>query len=98
MAGEGPTLVRKSAYGTIINLLQSLYTARPEDGESEIKQLINDFSHPDNLKLFGLQRETPSSEYINLDTLDEKHALDTHEHLVQLLTRVLDVAAGSQGV
>ena len=98
VAGQGPSLVRKSAYGTIINLLQSLYTARPEDGESEIKQLINECSLPETLKLFGLQRETPTSEYIKLDPLDEKHALDTHEHLVQFLIRVLDVSAGSQGV
>jgi neurofibromin 1 len=98
VAGEGPTIVRKSVYGTIINLLQSLYIARPEDGESEIKQLIADCTLPENLKLFGLQRETPTSEYISLDLLDEKNALDLHEHLVQLLIRVLDASAGSQGV
>jgi len=98
VAGEGPILVRKSAYGTIINLLQSLYTARPEDGESEIKQLISDCSLPENLKLFGLQRERLTSEYAKLDTSDEKNALDIHESLVQLLIRVLDVSAGSQGV
>jgi hypothetical protein len=97
-AGEGPSLVRKSAYGTIINLLQSLYTARPEDGESEIKQLINDCSLSENLKLFGLQRETLTSEYVKLDCVDEKIALNTHERLVQFLIRVLEVSAGSQGV
>ena len=90
--------MRKSAYGTIINLLQSLYIARPEDGESEIKQLISDCSLPENLKLFGLQRETPTSEYAKLEPLDEKIALDTQGNLVQLLIRVLDVSAGSQGV
>jgi hypothetical protein len=97
VAGEGPTLVRKSAYGTIINLLQSLHTARPDEGESEIKQLMDDCSLPKNLKLFGLQRETPTSEYINLDHLDDKSALDSHECLLQLLVRVLDVSAGNQG-
>ena len=37
VVGEGPILVRKSAYGTIINLLPSLYLSWPEDSESEIK-------------------------------------------------------------
>lgn len=98
VAGEGPTLVRKSAYGTIINLLQCLYTARPEDGESEIRQLINDFSLPENLKVFGLQRETLTSDYVSLGSLDEKNALDTQERLVRLLIRVINVSAGSEGV
>ena len=98
VAGEGPILVRKSAYGTIINLLQSLYIARPEDSESEIKQLLNDFTLPENLKLFGLQRETPTSPYTAVESVDEKSALDTHERLVQLLIRVLDTSAGNQGV
>lgn len=98
VAGEGPILVRKSAYGTVINLLQSLYIARPEDSESEIKQLINDFTLPENLKLFGLQRETPTSGYTNFDCVDDKTALDTHERLVQLLICVLDTSAGNQGV
>jgi hypothetical protein len=37
-AGERSALVRKSVYGTIINLLQPLHTAWPEDSDSEIKQ------------------------------------------------------------
>jgi neurofibromin 1 len=98
IAGQGPTLVRKSGYGIIINLLQSLYIARPEEGESEIKHLINDLGLAENLKLFGLQRETPTSDYINFDPVDEKHALDIHEHLVEVLVRVLNVSAGNQGM
>ena len=90
VAGEGLILVRKSAYGTVINLLQSLYIARPGDSESEIKQrVINGSTLPENLKLFGLQRETPTSGYTNLDSVDEKNALDARERLVQLLIRVL---------
>ena len=98
VAGEGPMLVRKSVYGTVINLLQSLYIARPEDGDSEIKQLINYCALPENLKLFGLLRETPTCEYTIVDPLSEKITLDTHERLVQLLIRVLEVSAGNQGM
>ncbi|KDR84288.1 hypothetical protein GALMADRAFT_87191 [Galerina marginata CBS 339.88] len=99
IAGEGPTLVRKSVYGIIINLLQSLYIGRQDDTtESALMQLINDCTLPESLKLFGLRRETPTSEYTNLDPFNEKDTLDTYERLVQLLLRILDVSAGSPGL
>jgi len=98
VAGEGSTLVRKSVYGTIINLLQSLCIGRPEDSDAELKQLINELMLPETLKLFGLQRETPTSEYIATENPSEKNALVIHECLVNLLVRLLEVAAGTQGL
>lgn len=99
VAGEGTTLVRKSVYGTIVNLLQSLYFSRPDDStESEMKRLIKDCMLPETLKLFGLRREKSTSEYTALDPLNEKNILDTHEILVQFLIRLLDVSAGTQGL
>ena len=103
VAGEGATLVRKSVYGTIMNLLQSLYTSRPEDNTvTELKQLIDDCILPETLKLFGLRREKPTSEYTSFDLSKvdvsyEKNVLDTHERLVQLLIRLLEVSAGTRG-
>jgi len=98
VAGEGPTLVRKSVYGIIMNLLQSLYISCPDDStEPKLMQLINDCTLPENLKLFGLQRETPTSEYTNLDPLNDKDTLDINERLIELLIRILTVSAGSPG-
>lgn len=97
-AGEGPSLVRKSVYGIVVNLLQSLYMSRPDDTtESGLMELINDCTLPEVLKLFGLQRETPTSEYVNLDPVGDKEALDTQERLVQLLIRIMNVSSGSTG-
>ncbi|KAF8883153.1 hypothetical protein CPB84DRAFT_1817082 [Gymnopilus junonius] len=94
VAAEGPTLVRKSVYGIMINLLQSMYIARPDDSsEAALMKLVNDCTLPENLKLFGLHRETPTSEYTNFDTVNEKDCLDTHERLVALLVDILDTAA-----
>lgn len=98
IAGEGPALVRKSVYGIIINLLQSLCTTRPEDSDAELKQLISEFMLPETLKLFGLQRETSTSEYICTENPNEKNALVIHERLIKLLVRLLEVAAGTQGL
>ncbi|KAF8165773.1 hypothetical protein B0H34DRAFT_794124 [Crassisporium funariophilum] len=99
VAGEGPSLVRKSVYGIVMNLLQSLYIARPDDStEPDIMRLINDCTLPENLRLFGLRRPTPTSEYTNLDPINDKESLDTQEGLTQLLIRILNVTAGSNGL
>lgn len=94
VAGEGRPAVRKSVYGMIINLLQSLYISRPDDRtEPEIMRLINDYTLPENLQLFGLRRETPTAEYSNLEASGEKAFLDRQEKLAQLLLRIMTVTA-----
>ena len=99
VAGEGYSVVRKSVYGIIMNLLQSLYLSRPDDRtETELMRLINDCSQPENLRLFGLRREYPSAEYSNTELGSEKATLDTYEELTQLLLRIMTVSAGSTGM
>ena len=96
VAGEGHSLVRKSVYGMVINLLQSLYISRPDDRtEPEIMRLINDCTLPENLQLFGLRRETPTAEYSNVEPNGEKAFLDRQEKLAQLLLRIMTVTAGN---
>lgn len=99
VAGEGPSLVRKSVYGIVINLLQCLYISRPDDVPGpELLQFINDCTLPSTLQLFGLRRETPTSEYIKWDPANDKEALDNQEQLTQLLVRILEMTAGSRGL
>ena len=96
VAGEGHSFVRKSVYGMIINLLQSLYLSRPDDTtESEIMRLINDCTLPEYLQLFGLQRGVPTAEYSNLESNSEKAFLDRQEKLTELLLRIMTVTAGN---
>jgi hypothetical protein len=98
-AGTGQTLVRKSVYGIVINLLQSLYLARAEDASGpDLLALITDCTTPEALRLFGLARTTPTSEYTNHDPPNDKALLDVQEGLTNLLVRIMDVTAGSQGV
>jgi neurofibromin 1 len=97
--GEGPALVRKSVYGIIINLLQALYLSRTDDiSAPEVLRLIDDCSTPATLKLFGLMRETPTSEYTKYDAPSDKEHLDNMEAFVQLLMRIGEVASGSRGI
>ena len=82
-----------------MNLLQSLYLSRPDDRtEPELMRLINDCTLPENLRLFGLRRESLSAEYSNTEFSSEKAMLDTQEKLTQLLLRVMIVSAGSTGM
>jgi hypothetical protein len=98
IAGEGSILVRKSVYGIIMNLLQSLFIARPDDStEPGLMQLINDCTSSETLRLFGLKRETSTSEYTIVDQSNDKDALESSEKLVALLIRILSDSAGSTG-
>jgi hypothetical protein len=99
IAGTGQTLVRKSVYGIIMNLLQSLYAAHADDiAGSELLLQINEFTKPDTIRLFGLLRTTATSEYTNVEPASEKLHIDRQECLTRLLVRVMEVTAGSQGL
>ena len=99
VAGDGPSLVRKSVYGIIMSLLHSLYISRPDDRtEPEFMRLINDCTLPEYLRLFGLRRDTPTAEYSNIELIGEKASLDNQEKLTQLLLRIMTVTAGSKGM
>lgn len=100
VAGEGHSLVRKSVYGIIISLLQSLYISRRDDrtAEPEFMRLINECTLPENLQLFGLQRETPTAGYSNVELNYEKASIERQEKLAQLLHRIMIVTAGSTGM
>jgi len=98
VAGIGSTLVRKTVYGIVINLLQSVYMPRLEEGtEQELKQLITDCSTQEVLHLFGLSRPTSTSEYSSFDIPNDKTSIDMQSKLTSLLTRILEVIAGSRG-
>ncbi|KAJ7094350.1 hypothetical protein C8R44DRAFT_384405 [Mycena epipterygia] len=98
-SGVGPALVRKSVYGIIINLLQAMYIGRTEDAPaSDLLQLLEDCQSPESQKLFGLDRVTQSSEYINFDVVGDIHKVNSQEKLTELLARILEVTAGSRGL
>ncbi|KAJ7458402.1 hypothetical protein B0H11DRAFT_187286 [Mycena galericulata] len=98
-AGVGPSLVRKSVYGIVINLLQAMYIGRTEDAPaSDLLQLLADCETAESQKLFGLERVTQSSEYVNFDVMGDIPKVDTQEKLTELLARILEVTAGSRGL
>jgi hypothetical protein len=98
VAGVGQISVRKSVYGVIMNLLQSLYMSRSDDiPAEELLQLMKECTTPAKLKIFGLLRDTPSSEYGMVDHTTDKEYLDTLEDLTLLLAKIMELASGSTG-
>jgi hypothetical protein len=98
-AGCGPTLVRTSVYGVILNLLQSIYVSRVEDaGGPDLLNLINECTRPETIRLFGLERITSTSEYTNSTLHSDKAQLDNQQGLVHLLMRIMELTSGSQGL
>ncbi|KAJ4479043.1 hypothetical protein J3R30DRAFT_2708420 [Lentinula aciculospora] len=99
VAGVGSTLIRKSVYGIVLNLVQSLYLARLDEGPApELLQLIEEMSTQENvLNLFGLSRSTPTSEYSSFDGDKDKAVIYQQEELTALLVHFMDVSSGSKG-
>jgi hypothetical protein len=98
VAGVGPVVVRKSVHGIIVNLLQALYNSRTEESLGpELLHLITSCASPEKLRLFGLSRETTTSEYTVIDPTNATEILDTHERLIEFLLQIMKVASMSQG-
>lgn len=99
VVAEGPIIVRKSVYGVVMNLLQALYVSRTDEiAGPELLQIIDHCSSDESLKLFGLRRETPTSEFTSYDAANEKERLDNLERFMGLLIRIMEVSSGSRGV
>ncbi|KAF9266130.1 hypothetical protein L218DRAFT_1016740 [Marasmius fiardii PR-910] len=100
VAGVGTTIVRKSVYGIVVNLVQCLYLARVEEtAVPELTQLISDCSQSETLKLFGLSRLTSTSEYASDDVYPDniKEGIEIQERLTAFLLRVMSICSGSKG-
>lgn len=100
VAGTGQLLVRTSVYGMVVNQLHSTYLARSTSGEGaatpEIQSLLDEFATTETLKIFGLIRPTPTSDYAVYDPLNERQYLENLEKLAKLLARVMEALAGSR--
>lgn len=99
IAGLGATIVRKSVYGILINLLQSLFLGRTDDTlpTPELTRIMAEVTEDSTLELFGLRRATTSSEYTRFDAQPESVLLEQHERLARLLMRTMEAAAANKG-
>lgn len=98
VAALGSTYIRKTVYGLVMNLLQSLFLARAEEAPSiGMRRLLDDFGKEEVLQLFGLTRSTLTSDYAPFDTHNDRQAIENQEKLTLMLCNLLEVSSGSQG-
>lgn len=102
VAGTGQLLVRTSVYGMVVNQLHSLYLAKSSStsdthGAPEIQALLDEFATPRVLKLFGLARPTPTSDYTTYDPPNDRQYLEQLEDLSRLLVRLMETLAANTG-
>lgn len=102
VVGIGPTIVRASVHGIVINTIQSLCTRMPLSSESIQKLQINltELSDSKNRLLFGLNRTNASAFDIRPETLNdtvESISLTSLEIIVSRLSEILTTAAPSIG-
>ncbi|KAI0340881.1 hypothetical protein BDW22DRAFT_1485833 [Trametopsis cervina] len=102
LAGTGQLLVRTSVYGVVVNLLHSMYLVKSASGEStvspEIQALLEECATPKTLKMFGLRKPTPTSDYAVWDPPNDKQYLESLEQLSLLLAKFMEAAAGSRAL
>ncbi len=98
LAALGETVVRVTIYGLVMNLLQSLYAAKPEDSAaSDIRGMLEELAQPEALKMFGLQKSTASSEYSRLDAVNDRQLMEHLEKCTRFMLRAVQVSAGNPG-
>ncbi|EIW76207.1 hypothetical protein CONPUDRAFT_64047 [Coniophora puteana RWD-64-598 SS2] len=99
IAATGPTIVRKSIYGLVFNFLQSLCFERLEDPSyPDLRALLDDLTSEENLRLFGLMRPSPTSDYSSYEHQNVRECIKDQEALACLLTRFMEVTSQSRGL
>ena len=98
IAGTGQILVRKSVYGVIMNYLQSLLLTKGDDASGpRLRGLVDELMTVEKLQLFGLTRQSLTSDYYNYDPPNDKTTIDSYEALALLLVRIMEITSGSRG-
>ncbi|OCH94514.1 hypothetical protein OBBRIDRAFT_722708 [Obba rivulosa] len=97
-AATGQTSVRACIYGTVVNLLQSLYSNRLAESAAspDIQVILEECAQPETLRLFGLVRPTSAGDFVSWDPTTDKLTIDTLESLTRFLARIMDAVSGSK--
>ena len=99
LCATGTLPVKTTIYGIAMNLIQSLHIARAEEEGSatQLKRLLDEASHHDVLRKFGLVHAYPSSEYTSIEYPPDQIPLQALEGITQLLIEALTYGAQSIG-
>ncbi|KAI8982739.1 hypothetical protein BD414DRAFT_515918 [Trametes punicea] len=100
IAATGQLYVRCTVYAIVTHMLHALYSLRLTDSTAspEIQTIIVECAQPEGLRLFGLCKVTPTSEYTPYDPPNSKAVIDDLEALTRLLLRTMEIVSASKGL
>ncbi|TBU46391.1 hypothetical protein BD309DRAFT_622853 [Dichomitus squalens] len=100
IAATGELYVRSTVYAIITHMLHAMCSLRLTDATAspEIEALLDECCQPEGLRLFGLSRPTPTSEYVIYDPPNGKALIDDLEALTKLLVRIMQAISGTKGL
>ena len=99
IAATGQLYVRGTVYGLITHLLHTLYSLRLTDATAspEIQLMVDECCQPEGMRLFGLSKPTPTSDFVLYDPPTGKALIDDLESLTRLLLRIMETISVSRG-
>ncbi|KAI0371618.1 hypothetical protein BV20DRAFT_1017123 [Pilatotrama ljubarskyi] len=100
IAATGQLYVRCTVFAIVTHLLHGLYSLRLADttASPEIQAMIDECVQPEGMRLFGLGKPTPTSEYVLYDPPNGKAVIDDLEALTRLLLRIMEAVSGTTGL
>lgn len=103
LVATGPTLIRTSIHGMVVNILQLLSTEAPlsEGHIQKLHFLANDISESKNRVLYGITEDNINAFTISRDTLtggNEPINLESLEAIVKTLIEAMSLGASTIGM
>ncbi|KAI0677196.1 hypothetical protein C8Q78DRAFT_1180405 [Trametes maxima] len=100
IAATGQLYVRCTIYAIITHMLHGIYSIRLSEKTAtpEIQVAINECTQPEGMRLFGLSKPTPTSDYALYDPPNGKAVIDDLEALTRLLLRIMEAISASKGL
>ena len=99
IAATGQLYVRGTVYGIVTHMLHALYSLRLTDATAspEIQIMLEECCQPENLRLFGLSKPSPTSDFVLYDPPNGKALIDDLENLTRLLLRIMETISVTRG-
>ncbi|RPD66792.1 hypothetical protein L226DRAFT_452976 [Lentinus tigrinus ALCF2SS1-7] len=100
IAATGQLYVRATVYGIITHMLHTLYSLRLTDSTAspEIMLMVEECCQPEGMRLFGISKPTPTSDFMLHDPPNGKALIDDLEALTRLLLRIMETISVTRGL
>ncbi|KAI0329579.1 hypothetical protein GY45DRAFT_1324865 [Cubamyces sp. BRFM 1775] len=100
IAATGQLYVRCTIYAVVTHMLHGLCSLRLTDATAspELQVVLEECTQPEGMRLFGISKPSPTSEYALYDPPNGKNVIDDLEALTRLLLRIMEAIAASKGL